>query len=926
MIDHRLIRKINHGRCFALLGSGLSAEMGYPSWPKLARDLVNNLETSGKISDRPSYAKYLERNELPELFRQAERDLGSRDDLITILKNLVVPGADGTHYAYDLLTDWPFACYLTTNWDDEIHNFLRAKGTYFTTLQNTRPDIASIRQDAANLIVKLHSDLDHSDLAVITSSDYRRVSSSPEWSYFRDRLKSIFQMFDVFVVGHSLTDPDLRLILEIAKEAASPDHPLFMVTANLTRAEETEWFERFNIVAWTYEDTDGTHRRLRRILSTLNRFIVPRRQRFDLHELSYSPDELEAAQAMAIYRRFASGGDAVTNPGDYLGPLILHTLYSCGIKEINSEELLKRSPLATALKSEEIKAGIPDAIEQLATSKVITVQNGVVHLTEAGQQRAEERARLRAVEEDQAYGQFLTDVASQYEATADQQQQAVLLLRGVLVTAFRQRGLSIAKAVFTNSSIEHDTLSDLFSSYSSAAASLENPDLSLAFVDAAQRFVLQPSAQQKRYLTSLSQGFFAYHLFGLDPTRARLKREVFEHTIWWCDSHILIALLAIGSQNHQYAKDLFSRLRDLKAFTLTTTRLIREVFQHIDWFVRLTQREKPDSPRFLEAAMAAGGFKQNLFLDGFIRYSVEGNCGDPTSYLGTVAPIGVTEAGIAKLLGSYGIKVLDVGDFKGFDAEHTREMFELTQDISEERARSGTFRSALQVEAEAEILVMIQKVQAGVYTPPIENATFDRCYFLSQSRVLDKISPLHPIAWTPEALYRFISELPGEQLDPELLYRCMLQEFFTSGIEIIDVPRYEKFFGSVINVAKTTYAKERDGFLQEFPGKFVENLDRGFESTPDLEKPFFVEQLGWKAAQRQQAKTHQAEQQLSVSRRKEAEAQAEIVKLRQELDSDRKRRSAVRAQQVEAEKRNAQDEKHLRKRRRQAKARRKKHK
>ena len=195
----------------------------------------------------------------------------------------------------------------------------------------------------------------------------------------------------------------------------------------------------------------------------------------------------------------------------------------------------------------------------------------------------------------------------------------------------------------------------------------------------------------------------------------------------------------------------------------------------------------------------------------------EGNYGNLGAYLGAVTPNGPTENGIAKILESLGIMVLDIDGFNGFDFEHTRELFELTQDISEERARSGTLRSALQVEAEAEILVMIKKVHDGIYTPPIENATFDRCYFLSQSRVLDRISPLHPVAWTPEALYRFISELPGEQLDTELLYRCMLQEFFASGIEVIDTPRYEKFFGAVINVAKTTYAKERDGFLQEFP-------------------------------------------------------------------------------------------------------------
>src|SRR5258708_7049606 len=109
-----------------------------------------------------------------------------------------------SHHVYDILANWPLACYLTTNWDDEIDHFLRANRVFYKTLQNTKDDFAEIRHDASNFIVKLHSDLNHPDLAVITSADYSRLLSQP-WTYFRDRLKAIFEMFDVLIVGHSLS-------------------------------------------------------------------------------------------------------------------------------------------------------------------------------------------------------------------------------------------------------------------------------------------------------------------------------------------------------------------------------------------------------------------------------------------------------------------------------------------------------------------------------------------------------------------------------------------------------------------------------------------------------------------------------------------------------------------------------------------------
>jgi SIR2-like protein len=256
VFDQRLVRKINQGRCFALVGSGPSIEAGYPSWPRLAKSAYEALQGKGKISDEASYQKYLKANQYPELFTQAERDLGGRLELVKLIASLLVPEDGGSHHIYDLLANWPFACYLTTNWDDLIDARLRRIPEAYTTLQNSKVDFSAIRHDASHLIVKLHSDLAHPDRAVITSADYAKLFGA-EGKYFQDRLRAIFEMFDVLIVGHSLTDPDLRLVLQVAKDTASPQHPVFMIAADLTRAEELELLERFNVVALSYDNSDG---------------------------------------------------------------------------------------------------------------------------------------------------------------------------------------------------------------------------------------------------------------------------------------------------------------------------------------------------------------------------------------------------------------------------------------------------------------------------------------------------------------------------------------------------------------------------------------------------------------------------------------------------------------------------------------------
>ena len=928
MFDRRLLHKINSGQCFVLVGSGASAEMGYPSWPKLAQALIDELRGSGKLSDEESYSKYLKNSQLPELLSQAERDYGSRGEMIEAIRRLLHSRPGASHQTYDLLTNWPIACYLTTNWDDEIRLHLHAHKLFFETLQNEKGDLAKIRHDAANYIVKLHSDLDHPQLAVITSADYQRVSTSREWSYFRERLKTIFEMWDVLVIGHSLSDPDLRLILQIAQETANPEHPVFMVTANLTKAEEQEYLERFNIVVHSYRDEDGSHHRLRRLLSLVDKFVKPRRQRFDLHSVAYSPGEIEAVQAIAIYRRLTLGADETARPSTYLAPVILQTMYrmELGSGCIQMQELMTRQPLATVLTAENIRQLVPEVLQALESDgSVYLGDDGALRLTERSNNEAEERGHQREAEEKHTYGQFELDLASRFPAIKPEQQlQLSELLRATLVAVFKQRGLSIANAVFREQSLDQNALTDIFNAISSVATSIADRDLALAFMESAQAFVLEPNDQQKRYLASISQGFFLYHLFGLDPSCTKLRRDVFQHTIWWCDSSILLPLVAAGSASHEYALDLFTRLRGLNAYTLTTRRLLREVTEHLNWANRLLQKEQYDSPAVLAAATQMGSYKQNLFLDGFIRSGAEGGVKDFPEYVRNVAPFGTDEAGIRKLLEKQGVQVMNIDEMEGFQFGDTRQLVELAHEISKARSRTATLRSPLQVEAEAEILLMIRKLQEGSYSPPIPEGEFERSYFLSQSRVLDRIPPSEPISWTPQTLYRYIAALPGEVLDPDLLQRSMLQEYLAAGVVLIDAPRYEQFFGSAINVARTTFQKERDSYLREFADQSPDTIDAAFEATPPLQKPIFVQQMGWNLARAQTKKAEAAEAQVGIARQVAAEAVSEAQHLRQALDADWQRRKAARELQLAAEKRNAKDPKHLRKKLRQAKKRKKK--
>jgi len=921
MFDPRLISKLNRGRCFALVGSGPSTEMGYNTWRELAVATYEALSKAGKVSDKDSYTKYLAENKYPELFRQAERDLGNRTTFVQLVKSLLRVKTPRQPAIYNILAGWPVACYLTTNYDDEISAGLKRLKVYYKDLGNTKTDLALLRHDATGFIVKLHSDFNHPNDIVLTSYDYQRLSTSPAGEYYRAKMRSIFEMFDVFIIGHSLTDPDLALILQIAKETASPQHPTYLIAADITKAEEQELFEKFNIVAIPYRNPDGKHARLKRMLSSADKFVIPRLKRMDVEYVPPPQEEIEAAQSLMIYRQVHKLADAnAATPGQYLGPLILQALLNAPSAGVSESELVGRAPLSVAVQNDEIRSLVMPAIQELTAALLV---NGIDRygLTETGHERVSDLASRKSAEEEKAFGQFLlTFNGLSDRVSKSQERRAVALLKDTLVHVFRQRGLSIANAVFAKQSIDPDDLSNIFSAISAAAGQLADDDLGASFLEAAEAFILEPTEPQLLYLTSLSQGFFLYHLLGLDPKCATTRRDVLARTLWWSDASIIIPLLARGSGNYEYSRDLFRRLAATKATVVTTTKFLREVFNHLAWAERLFQTESIDSAAFLEAALMKGSYKQNLFLDGYIRWAAEGRVGTYKDYLSVVAPGGVSVDSIKKELTAHGITVIDVHDLEGYETGHLGDVNDLKELVRLERQRRDNYRNELQVEAEAEVLHVIRSLRAAKYKPPNGLSAVERTYFLSQSLVLDRVHGKDDaITWTPEALYRYLLALPGEELHPALLHQCMLQDYYASGVVLFDRPRYLKFFGPAVTAARVSFATEKEKYLKEFSQVSAVTLDETFERTPDLEKPFFISQMAWKVVRTAEARAEHAKL------RAEA-AEAELKLLRTQRDSNWKRKQTARERQVEAELRQQKDPKHLKKKQKQAKQRLKKKK
>ncbi|MBF0560166.1 MAG: SIR2 family protein [Nitrospirae bacterium] len=712
MFDKRLIRIINSGRCFALVGSGPSCEVGYPSWQRLADLTYAELESKGSVSDSQSYKKYLADKKYAEFFRQAERDLGSRSILVNLVKSLLTPAVKNQGVLYELISNWPFACYLTTNYDDEIRSYLLRLNEHFTVVRNRKEDFYYLRDGASRVIQKLHSDLDYPDEVVLTSADYQLFYSDYSGRYFSDKLRQAFETFDIFIIGHSLSDPDIELVLKIARNTASPQHPIYMAAADFTKADEQEYLEKYNIVLVQYSNSDGTHSELRRMLKGADKYIVSRQRHRERSEPAARPkEEIESAIALFLYRRL-QGVQAT----DYLSPLILAGLLLEDDRGIVVEKVASMPALQKFIKGgTNSEKAIKEELETLIQQGLVSNVAEKLTITESGRAKVKEYQAIREIEKDQAYGQFRLNLNNNYDGFTDLQlEQCQNLAEEVIVTTFANRGLTIANQVFSAQTASSGELSDIFGFVSDNAAEIENMAIRAAFVEAMHQFLVEPTHPQREYLESVSQGYFLYHLLGLDPKCGRVRQNIFQRTLWLCDSSVLLPLAAHGCYNHDYAVELFQTLSDANARIYTTPKLLREAWEHFDWAFSFIKKPGAKSLEFLRAALVKSSYKQNLFLDGYIRLSADGRVGTFKDYL-SLLPRWITDRSSFDKSITSGILVINISDLQGFVQDDWGEIEEANAKIKDERLRRGSYRSQLQVETEGEVWTLVKNLRSGKY-------------------------------------------------------------------------------------------------------------------------------------------------------------------------------------------------------------------
>jgi hypothetical protein len=83
-------------------------------------------------------------------------------------------------------------------------------------------------------------------------------------------------MNPVIVVGHSLSDAHIKHVLEAAKKGSGVIQPVCWIAPDVPYTVVREYLEKYRIRVITYDNRDGNHSNLARLVESISDFVPPR--------------------------------------------------------------------------------------------------------------------------------------------------------------------------------------------------------------------------------------------------------------------------------------------------------------------------------------------------------------------------------------------------------------------------------------------------------------------------------------------------------------------------------------------------------------------------------------------------------------------------------------------------------------------------
>ena len=913
-MDSFLIKYLQSGKAWVLVGSGPSIEMGYPSWEQLASSAIQLVKAEQVGQNLSNLNKAMKNKDFPLVFQEAT-DIVGEPLLLKHLRDNNKPTKTGK--IYDLITRWPVPVYMTTNYDDELQNNLVRWGESYNNYTNTSDHFGLLIPSLSGAIVKLHGDLRSERGLILTRQQYQEIEKGEEWQYWRTKMTSILQMNPIVIIGHSLSDTNIKHIIEAAKEGANVAQPICWIAPDVTFQESKELLENYKIRVIPYDNRDGCHKNLVKLIENISEFI-PSRTVIGIQEqiARVSSSRLgnnAAAPGFFVFNIFLAKSDFEEKRIDIVDSAIKATLPELSsLGKFTFREVLEMAGWPAELPIdpqflEQIEKRVVDEGQLIPENNEFVVNPEVITLAE------ENRRGFNHVRDSFKNSLTLRLKRDYSNLSARQIDRISTDIEASLTGYFREGGLSLASTLFSSRRYG-DLPSSIIGFISLASARYDNLLMRQAFFTASVEAFAHPTYADKDYLGRISQGFFAFNVLGVfgDSALERLKDA--KETVWLIDSSAQIIALALAAPTNALYRQCFSRLKDIGIRFFTTYSLFEETCVHL-WFAnKLIREHGVDSPSVIAAARGESPYrKANAFLQGFIRWQAAGNPSNWQQYLyQTIAAHKYDVNAIKTKLGEIGIEAVNLSDWPGFTQNDHAEVEEQTAKIAEiweDKQLQWAVSLADQLtdpyekaKPEAEALLVVKNERKGNYYVLSHKDQSSPAWFISATSMLNVIEEGMRITWQPDAFLRFASTLcdisDAESVDHA--FDTLVMGVAQSGLNLLDEDIITRVFGATIDQTRLSMDELGQTYHENIEQKYGESPESVLNRIAPSYRPLAIVQLANEAtmvAEKRQKIAEEARKELTERAEKAEKKLQQVSSFREKMEA-KKQRTKLKARKL----------------------------
>ncbi|MDP1714652.1 MAG: SIR2 family protein [Anaerolineales bacterium] len=912
-MDSFLIEYLKSGKAWLLMGSGSSIEMGFPDWKLLAQQTIELIKTESPNTSLTKILLAFEKQNYPDVFEQAFNSIVPQQVLAHLQKSFRPQKRTGR--IYELLAKWPVNVYLTTNFDDEIQNHLTMLGETYLTYSNSEDHMSFLSPSLSNAIYKLHGDLRSPHGLIFTSASYKSIDKAPDWQYWRTTMTAIFRMQPVIIIGHSLHDPHLNHLLQAAKDGAGVNQPICWIAPDVSFQEAQEYLSKYRIRVIPYDNRDGKHLNLVRIIENISQFVFPRTSiqiQREIEEVSKSPlGANAAAPGYFVFNKIA----AQNNFEAYRVNIICAAIQSIVPELIRLNEFSLKDALYLSgwPKDMSIAISFENAIVEKALEQKLLMRKGEKFSIGI---EAENSSKLEQKQYEHLKNQFLEStklrIMRNYpQAASSQALEIASYIESSLIGFFKECGLSLSTTLLDrsqNRSFQSPIPSSIIKFINQAAAKYDDIFGRQVFSTTAVDIFTQGENSEKEYLGRISQGFYAYHALGLFGEAAQERLQHSRQTVWLVDSNLQIPILALAAPTNATFRDTFSRLREIGVRFFTTEKLFNETLKHFQFAEDVIRKEGLSSNNLLAAAIGQSPYKKaNQFLEGFVRWRAGGNPNDWQAYIYNIfdstSPKSVD---IKNALGKFGIEVYSLDIWPGYSPDDLQKHVNYQQSIvdaweniihpdqslmDETDILSDFYKKA---SPEADAMVIVTQERLGIYHMLSELNEKSPAWFISQTSMLNSIDDTK-ITWQPDAFLRFATTLApaSNSQDANRAFDILLLGFTQLGISLLDNKTLNLAFGGLIDQAALDARKLQEEYSSLLSEKYSESLESVITRLKPSHRPGGVIQLQNEILEIQSKRLVETTASLTevASRAHKAEKKAEELEhIKHKIDEKRRER------------------------------------